>query len=302
MTAICMAYLIMSSTASALVEDDVYIVTMTGVELSEKQYNNLLRAFDHSTIITLDPFTIDLYKDAETIISTSQKYYIRVDTTYSNGEIVAENETLIREQLYNLVSDIPVVEPRYSATCGKDTHTTSYKTLTIAISYSGSSSEFRTVKLTNTWKKIPTCKSYDVIAISPKNLSMQLPTDGLINASGYMQYDGKIINYNWGSNNMKVVHKSGVFKSGVGLSQNIPDNVTSSLKNSLTVSFYNTDQLFIAYGSYQHATQDVTLKESQDYTISVLGMGSVIYFSDDVAPYYDDMQGVVCELDLSEYL
>ena len=55
-----MAYLIMSSTASALVEDDVYIVTMTGVELSEKQYNNLLRAFDQSTIITLDPFTIDL--------------------------------------------------------------------------------------------------------------------------------------------------------------------------------------------------------------------------------------------------
>ena len=73
---------------------------------------------------------------------------------------------------------------------------------------------------------------------------------------------------------------------------NIVDSVSSSLSNSMSVTIINNSTTYTAYGTYQHATSDVTLSQSKNYSISSSGLGGVLAFANSVIGYYDGMQGV----------
>lgn len=66
------------------------------------------------------------------------------------------------------------------------------------------------------------------------------------------------------------------------MSQNIVDDTTTSLSNSITVVFLSGALPFPVRASYQHATSNVTLAQSHDYMLGTDGMGGLIKFSSSV--------------------
>lgn len=140
----------------------------------------------------------------------------------------------------------------------------------------------KTITITNIWLSLPSTRSYDVIGFRNGT-----GTSVSINSvSGYQNYDNNIISYTSSSGNLKTT------KNGCGISMNIVDSVSSSLSNGMTVTIWNNSTIYTAYGSYQHAITDVTLSQSQNYSINANGLGGVLDFASSVRGYYDGMQGV----------
>lgn len=154
---------------------------------------------------------------------------------------------------------------------------------------SGSTSQ-KIVTITNTWLSLPNVRSFDVIAIRPETNSMSINVNSDL-ISGYQKWDGNVISYDINSSNLK---KSSTFngKGGIGISMNIVDDVSSSLVNSMTVNFLCSNKEFEVYGTYQHATTDVTLAQSQNYSFNSSGYGGVLNFASSVKSKYDNMNGV----------
>lgn len=136
------------------------------------------------------------------------------------------------------------------------------------------------VNLTLEWKNMPKYRSYDVIAIRGENVNFN--TSGIL---GTQFYNNDNINYTSQTKNTKV------YSNGVGISMNLVDNA-SSYTLELKASYTKTNANAKIYGSYQHAQTNVTLAQSQKYTISSNGYGSVVQFDSDVKKYYDGMNGV----------
>lgn len=159
--------------------------------------------------------------------------------------------------------------------------TTTAKTLTIsAIPYSGTIDY--AVSLNANWKKMPVRRSYDVIAIRlGNNMAMRDKS-----ATGAQLYTGGSVAYSFKGTNM--IYDS---SKGYGISMNLVNDVISSLQcfTEVDIAVGATSTL---YGAYEHAIDDVSLKNSQDYSISAVGMGKVINFSDSVWQHYDGMDGV----------
>lgn len=139
------------------------------------------------------------------------------------------------------------------------------------------------IELTCEWIKTPKVKSYDIIAI-------RVNQDAIFSADEYCygkQYaDNDVITYKGGSSNIKSS------KTGLGISMNLVDNA-SRHKLVLYANVAASNQSMIIFGTYQHATSDVTLSKSQKYNFSPKGMGGVIDFtSTTVYEKYDRTPGL----------
>lgn len=66
----------------------------------------------------------------------------------------------------------------------------------------------------------------------------------------------------------------------------------TSLSNSMAITLLVGALPFTVYGTYQHATSDLTLSQSQNYTFSSSGLGGVLKFANSVSSKYDGMKGV----------
>ncbi len=149
------------------------------------------------------------------------------------------------------------------------------------IPYTGNNTDY-SISLTAKWKKLPTTKSYDVIAIRLDRFALE---PGI--AFGAQLSDGGDVSYGYKGTNM--VYKD----NGFGISMNIVD----ATKNEL-VMILESDAAIdgggvgTVYGAYEHALVNVSLAQSQSYNISSVGMGKVINFVDSVWAKYDDMDGV----------
>ena len=75
---------------------------------------------------------------------------------------------------------------------------------------------------------------------------------------------------------------------------NIVDNASSSLLNSLFIKFKIRENVTLTYyGTYQHATKNVTLAQSKSYNFAANGLGGVLYYSNaTIRGYYDGMKGI----------
>lgn len=284
---ILLPLLIMILTPNVLAKEEPYYTNLNGVELTKEEYNNLKKIYDDDTIATLEKTAIDIFKNAKNLVVTKTEKYVQVDEyTNSKGEIIrTEQKTVTKEEAEEFIRNRsnPIQTQESS-------HQTNMKK--IVITGTAGSASTKSVTITNTWLSIPSVKSYDVIAFgNGTGLSMTINS-----ISGYQKWDGNTIAYNSNSQNTK---KSST--GGVGISMNIVDEVKSSLINSLTVVFYNTANPYIAYGTYQHATQNVTLAQSQDYSFSKNGLGKVLNFSSSVKGMYDGMKGVDTTITFGEW-
>ena len=73
-------------------------------------------------------------------------------------------------------------------------------------------------------------------------------------------------------------------------------NGASYFETDISANVISTSQNAVAYGTYQHAVTDVTLDQSQSYTISHNGLGRVLNFTNSVYNLYDGMTGVSISL------
>jgi hypothetical protein len=144
----------------------------------------------------------------------------------------------------------------------------------------------KTVQLTCEWISIPKVKSYDIIAFRFTDTAVTINTNSDENIIGTQYYDDSKITYNYDSDNIKYLD------NGLGVSMNIVDSTKKSLACTFKATFGTGRDPFFVYGSYQHAVSNVTLSESQDYTLHYWGLGHVIYFDNEMVKEYDKTPGL----------
>lgn len=144
--------------------------------------------------------------------------------------------------------------------------------------------------VTTLWLVSPAIKSYDVFAMRTDDASIiegsQEGTQGYIYKNGSVGF----VNYSYNGTNMVKA------SNGFGISMNLVD-AAHTYECSITARVRATTEWAEVYGSYQHAATNVTLAQSQAYTISHNGYGKVINFATAVQNHYDGMQGVSIKLD-----
>ena len=278
-----MAVMVLPTMVSA--QEATYYTNANGVTLTEEQYNYLTGYFSENTLYSMTKEQLNLIKDDRNLTITTETKYIRTDEVYDNmGNLLESVETEVSEEDALNYDEQEQITPY----AWNVTYQTTMKRLYMQVVSSSASTKI--VTITNTWLSLPKVRSFDVIALRPEANSMTINVNSNT-ISGYQNWDGNVINYNGSSSNTK---KSSSFtgNGGIGISMNIVDNVSSSLETSMTVYFLCGNSTFSIAGTYQHATSDVTLAQSQNYSFSSSGNGNVLSFASSVASKYDDMQGV----------
>ncbi len=245
-------------------ETDVYYSNDLGLELTEEEYKYATQYMDS---VELEFFSQD------------ELDYLLLDV---EKNIVGSESAVLIES----VNDYGMSYSLNSLSRWTATHTTNMKKLTMSAYFVSG----RVLKYTLVceWSSIPTIKSYDVIGfrIVGNDAAIYKMSNGGNDIIGIQNYDGHSINYNGNSDNLKI-------DNGVGLSCNIVDSVSESLSISIATNIVLGDRDYVGvYGSYQHATSNVTLRQSQKYDFSYSGMGHVFEFASSVASKYDNTQGL----------
>lgn len=130
------------------------------------------------------------------------------------------------------------------------------------------------ITLVANWKKNPTIRSYDVIGAyldGTSLISTFAPTTSAVNTAS-SNHSNEII----------------TTSNGFGVSVKLPTG-----GDGMTVSqYFKVSTGGTVYGSYQHATANISLANSKKYSISRTGYGGVFSFQNSVRDYYDAMNGV----------
>lgn len=260
------------------------ITNLNGIEMTEEQYQYLSNFYTENAIMdmTQDKFNAEMNKRF-TKTDTTEKYIKTVTYIDSNGNPTT-NDYEVSEQEYNN----PII-PRAN-NCTEDFAVecweTTYKKLYMIIWGWGSNNiiEEERIVLMNEWKIMPSVRSYDVIGVRYYNWQ---PTTAWGDQTAYSYDEGvNTTEYSYNGSNMNIQ------SNGIGISQNLYDySSLYGLTNRLVVEGKVLSDHIGRYGSYQHATQSVTLAQSKNYTFGN-GMGEVFLFNSGIGSYYDNMQGV----------
>lgn len=149
------------------------------------------------------------------------------------------------------------------------THTTNAKSLSIT---KASFSNYTLISVTTKWLGSPVVRSYDLIGAYLDRVSLmgsvatRLSSTSGAYSSSYIKSDS----------------------NGFGVSIKLPDTGTDII---VSQTFKVTGSGNV-YASYQHATSNIILANSQNYTISRLGSGGVFLFDNSIYNIYDRMGGV----------
>lgn len=169
----------------------------------------------------------------------------------------------------NIVNCEIITETYYPITPFSTVHTTQSKSLRVS-KVSSSSNTLVTVNLA--WLKSPVIRSYDVIGANLNGLKL------VSNPNTYVYYDNNRVNYSYAK----------VLSNGFGTSIKLP-NSGNNISITQTYILNGSGKL---YASYQHATENVSLSNSKNYSISISGYGNVFLFNSSVRNKYDAMGGV----------
>lgn len=134
------------------------------------------------------------------------------------------------------------------------------------------------ITLVANWKKNPTIRSYDVIGAYLDGTSLVstfIPTTSAVNTASSNHSNEMVTSSN-----------------GFGVSVKLPTG-----GSGMTISqYFKVSNCGTVYGSYQHATANISLANSKKYSISRTGYGGVFSFQSSVRDYYDAMNGVSISL------
>ena len=205
-------------------------------------------------------FCVTCYASNDSVIKYYKTIYAEDGLSYRTYEI-SEIEYNDQDEISLLNTDV----------------VTEYKKLSI-IDMSGS------IKLDLEWKKMPKYRSYDVLALRGEGVSFA--SDSLVGIQSY-KVNGKAstVGYNRTSSNTKI------FQNGVGISMNLVDDA-DFYQLTMKIDYVKTSNSAKIYGAYQHSQADITLTQSQKYSLSPDGYGNVIKFDNSVKSYFDNMAGV----------
>ena len=200
-----------------------------------------------------------------------------IKTTNINGVSLHE---IITEEEYNNVGEVtnPLITPFNYAE-------TNYKRLDIWVWHSGN--DIYAGELELVWKVIPATRSFDVIAF--RGQGMKVIENSEMGAQTYYVNDVEhVISYAYNGTN---IQKRDL---GYGISMNLVNgsDVNGFVLYTSAIFEKTVSGTAYVYGSYQHATENVTLAESQNYDIHAAGLGNTIYFYGNTVTKYDNMPGV----------
>ena len=148
-----------------------------------------------------------------------------------------------------------------------------YETTAKKLQMSSTGGSYPVMVLSVTWKGSPNVRSYDLIGAYLSGTSL------IGNASSTLTYSG-------GNVSPSATKYTG---SGFGSSLLLP----SSGSNIIVSTTFMESSGGTVFGSYQHAKKLISLSNSQSFTTSVSGLGSVFYFSNtNIRAKYDAMGGV----------
>ena len=146
------------------------------------------------------------------------------------------------------------------------------RTLVIGV---GCTSTICLTTLSAQWGGTPSIQSWDVIGFRTYNMTGVDPNLASIAGTGYSA------TYYTTSTQYKS------FTNGFGYSVKLGNSSNLGITTSMYSNAGGT-----AYGSYQHATVDVSLNTSKSYTIGIGGYGSVFHFNGSAYGVYDAAPGV----------
>ena len=202
-------------------------------------------------------FLTTFYNSVYPSIMTREMYDRFVESDLMNSEVNIVTYTEPQLALLN-----PGVQPN------SQTHSTSYKTVQIG---SGCTTDRCYMSVQNTWHVSPSVRSWDNIGAY---------FDGVSLISHDCTYVYSTSGVDW-FNNLNTTN-------GIGNSVKLPDTGENIIIDiEFTVTKGGT-----VYGSYQHAMQNTTLVNSQNYTLSLGGEGHVFLYYGNAIGIYDGMNGV----------
>lgn len=202
-------------------------------------------------------FLTTFYSQNYPDIMTQEMYDEFVEDDLINSDV--EIKTYIEPQLALLN---PTVSPNSTS------HSTQAKTVQIG---RACLSTYCMMTLKNTWHHSPSVRSWDNIGAYFEGVTLLNHNYTYVDSTAGTTY----------FTNLKTTN-------GVGNSVKLPDvgeNITITM--SFKVSRGGT-----VYGSYQHAMQNTTLLNSQNYTLDILGLGNAFSYYGNAYGIYDGMNGV----------
>lgn len=265
----------MKVTATFIIVVTLCFVTNVDAAISEEDYASLREIFSEARLSIMSDAEKEELVNGD--LTYSEKVYQVTETvngTFIYSEVDPEIADLIEEDFRNGVAT-------YDAT-----HETSYKRITIIDNYINNNSH--DVMVYTQWLVTPATKSFDVTAM---RIDGGYVVEGTQDGTQLYWKDGSYshVTYAWNGTNIRKLD------NGFGISMNLV-NGASYFETDISANVISTSQNAVAYGTYQHAVTDVTLDQSQSYTISHNGLGRVLNFTNSVYNLYDGMTGVSISL------
>jgi len=260
-------------------DETVYYTNQNGIEMSQDDYEAIIKMYSEGYAAVM---TQDQYNHFKSLNVTADDInpvikYIKSEYNNLTGEVT---NTEITENEFN---NAQFPKPTKSMTVE-----TVYKKM--ALTLTTITSGYADISLTNKWKLLPSTRSFDVLAMRFINLD---DINGTQFGEQIYTINGSYnaVTYSWNGTNINRQ------SNGFGISMNLIDSssVTSfdmHITASLTIDGSNP----IAYATYQHATSNVTLAQSKNYTLGAGGLGGVINFNNNIDNYYDGTTGLYAYL------
>ena len=251
------------------------IENINGIKITEEEYNNFSKIYSDEYLITMDEAKYEQLKTYD--YSDVDTKTIYVETKYNPSLNLLTDKVITKEEYENLK---PSIMPMLSDK-GQTLETTAKK---FSLSLIGGTT-WNHVVTTATWKYIPSTRSFDVIGFRGYNFSIRNGSqegEQIYIENGQYKY----IDYDIDSNNAKS------FSNGFGISMNIINNTITFLQTTAECDIKTDGVNPAIHSAYEHAIKDVTLAQSQSYTLNPAGMGGVFAFPSNIVPYYDAMSGL----------
>ena len=250
------------------------IINNNGIEISEEEYNNFIKIRTPEYIMLMDESQYEKLKSLDySNVEITTKY---VESTYNPKLGVTTEKEITEEEYENYNPIMPILGDK-----GASAETTAKK---ITMSILGGST-WNYVTFTATWKGIPSTRSFDVIGIRGFDASFR---NGSQDGEQVYKVNGEVkaVDYAWNGTNIKK------FDNGFGISMNIVNDNITALQLTINCDFSAKSTTPAMYGSYQHAVANVSLAQSQNYTLGGAGLGRVFVYPYSISQKYDGMTGL----------
>ncbi len=258
------------------------ITNYNGIIISEEEYANFIQVHSHEYIMTMDESQYEklLSLDYSNIIKET-KY---IETTYNSSLNLTTEREMTEEEYENYIKpNNETSGGEKSLPSGSSSYETGAKKITLILV---GGTTYNYVTFTATWKGIPVTRSYDVIGF--RGYGFNFRNGSQIGRQIYKDSSGTYhtINYAWNGTNIKK------FSNGFGISMNIVNSTITELQLIIDADVSPTITHPDIFASYQHAVTNLSLADSQNYTLSGAGLGSVFSYPYNISTKYDGMSGV----------